>query len=344
MSAFKRKLSQWVSIEFIVMQWLIVAGFSVYIARSLYSQAGVIPTTIAVILAMFAYTFFITWRQIRAQRAVAWNTKGFEILKRNHYGDALENEEALAYFDKALKLDPQSMRAWFGKSVVFVRMGRFTESIEICGRILALYPHDVTVLTFKGRALLLLRRFDEARAVLESALRIDAKNAETLNLMVITLIRLRRYDDALDNAIYALTLFPKDPRFWHYQASLLCDDLHRYDEALAACDEAISRDVTLPNLWAIKGDALRALGQEPEAIANYSHVLSLPCSEFFGWSARGRALMGLRRYEEALTAYEQALAIQTITPMTWRKKAEVLRALGREVEAQEADQRAEDLE
>jgi tetratricopeptide (TPR) repeat protein len=233
-----------------------------------------------------------------------WNTRGFEILKRNHYEDALENEEALAYFDKALKLDPQSMRAWFGKSVVFVRMGRVTESIEICGRILALYPHDVTVLTFKGRALLLLRRFDEARAVLESALRIDAKNAEKLNLMVITLIRLRRYDDALDNAIYALTLFPKDPHFWHSQASLLCDDLHRYDEALSACDEAISRDVTLPNIWAIKGDALRALGQEPEAIANYSHVLSLPCSDFFGWTARGRALMGLRRYEEALAAYD----------------------------------------
>ncbi|MGE5334751.1 MAG: tetratricopeptide repeat protein, partial [Nitrososphaerota archaeon] len=319
----------------------------VSIPVSFFLREGNTPATLVVILALIAYIGYVgytIWAGMRVRRAVAWTAKGVELLNLNRYEDVLTNEEALANFEKALTLNPQSMRAWFGKGIALVRLGNFTESIEICDRVLASYPHDALVLTVKGRALLRLQRFNEALAVLESALRIDAENAESLDLIIITLIRLRRYDEALDNVTYALTVFPADPYFWHNRASLLSDDLKRYDEALAVCDAAISRGVTLPNMWAIKGDALRALRQETEAIAAYMHVLTLSCSDFYDWTARGRALMGLRRYDEALAAYDKALAIQSISVRTWRKKAEVLRALGREAEAQEAEQRAEALE
>lgn len=116
--------------------------------------------------------------------------QGIEPLKLNSYEEVLTNERALANFDQALKLNPQSVSAWFGKGVVFVRLGCYTESIEICGRVLVYYPHDAKVLTIKGSALLDLQRFNEALADLESALRVDAENAESLKLMAITLIRL----------------------------------------------------------------------------------------------------------------------------------------------------------
>lgn len=344
MPAPKRQRPKWLSSIFAALQLLLLLGVLVYFVVSGFLQEGITLNALVVALALIAYIAYVVWRGVRARRAVVWNNKGFELLKLNHYENVQENEEALAHFVHALKLNPQDMSAWFGKGAALSRLERFAEALEICDRVLVIYPRDANVLTIKGRALLRLQRFNEALAVLESALRIDATNAESLNLIIITLVRLRRFNEALDNATYAVTLYPKDPSFWYNRASLLSDDLKRYDEALTACDAAISSGAALPNLWAIKGDALRALGQETEAIANYEHVLTFPCSDFFDWSARGQALMGLRRNDEALAAYDEALTIQTITPMTWRKKAEVLRALGREDEALEAEQRAEELE
>ena len=79
--------------------------------------------------------------------------------------------------------------------------------------------------------------------------------------------RLKRYDEALADYHHAQELDPAEPLIWNNIASVLCQDLQRYDEALAVCDEALARGIAIAGIWAIKGDALHALGREAEAQA-----------------------------------------------------------------------------
>lgn len=338
MSAPMRGRPKWLSKILLALQWLILLGGSAFIAVMLFVQTGASSTTIAVTLALIAYIVYFIWRQTRIRRAVAWNNKGFELLRLKRY------EEAQESFNQALKLNPQFMRAWYGTGLCYMWLEHYTEALLLFDRVLTFFPNDPYVLQSKANTLFSQLRTHEALAVATKSLSILEQNEAAWNIKTLALIRLNCYEEALADLNRALTWFPTFDKYWHNQASLLYDDLHRYDEALAVCNEAISRGVALAVMWAIKGDVLRALGQQEDAIAAYRHALELATNDVFGWSARGRALMGFRRYDEALAAFDEALALTKTSHLTWRKKAEVLRALDRGDEAREAEQRADELD
>ncbi|HEU4781886.1 MAG TPA: tetratricopeptide repeat protein, partial [Ktedonobacterales bacterium] len=160
----------------------------------------------------------------------------------------------------------------------------------------------------------------------------------------VALSRLKRHEEALAAYDQALTFEPMNPLVWNNKASTLCKDCKRYDEALSVCDEALAHGVSIAGIWAIKGDALHALGRDSEARAAFETVLTFPTDDFLSWASTGSALDGLGRFDDALAAFETALTFHTDSADTWREKAEVLRALGREDEARDAEQQADELD
>jgi tetratricopeptide (TPR) repeat protein len=136
MSAPTRGRPKWLSKIFPVLQWLILPGVSVYLSVSLFSQTGATPTTIAVTLALISYIGYLIWRRIPARRAVAWNNKGFELLKLKRY------EEAQESFNQALKLNPQFMSAWYGTGLCYMWLERYTEAVELFDRVLTFFPNN----------------------------------------------------------------------------------------------------------------------------------------------------------------------------------------------------------
>src|SRR5258706_10541844 len=57
-----------------------------------------------------------------------------------------------------------------------------------------------------------------------------------------------------------------------------------------------------------RGNALKDLGRQNEAIASYDKAIALKPDYTSAISNRGNALMDLKRIEEAIASYEQALA------------------------------------
>lgn len=164
----------------------------------------------------------------------------------------------------------------------------------------------------------------------------------------------------------------RDVSYWAGLCELLLEQ-GDYEEAIAACDEAINIRRKRPQVWSDRADALFALGRYAEAVASYNQALdrgdsrnsrrltrrcaaeielghyepaldscdrALAEDRDWGsqsparaWYYRGLALEGSNQAALALEAYEQALSL---TPDDWRISAQRCRLLSELGEAEAA--------
>jgi tetratricopeptide (TPR) repeat protein len=82
-------------------------------------------------------------------------------------------EEAIAYYDKALAIDPNDVDALNYKGAALYRQGKHQEAITYFDKALAIDPNYVPALTYKGIYVYDLERYDEAIAYYDKALAID---------------------------------------------------------------------------------------------------------------------------------------------------------------------------
>ena len=77
--------------------------------------------------------------------------------------------EALDCFDKALAINPQIERAWWGKGLVLLKLGRLDESLAAFDQASAVNPSGTGPLNSKAAALFNAARFQEAMMCYERA-------------------------------------------------------------------------------------------------------------------------------------------------------------------------------
>ena len=80
-----------------------------------------------------------------------------------------------------------------------------------------------------------------------------------------------------------------------------------------------------------------------EAVAAYDDALALDPMNAAAWYSTGNALGALGRYEEALQSFEESIRIFPKSPSPWYSKYMALRSLGRAQEAHEAWSTYKDL-
>jgi tetratricopeptide (TPR) repeat protein len=89
------------------------------------------------------------------------------------------NEEAIASYDRALKVKPDEHEAWYNRGVSLADIGRYNEAIASYDRALKVKPDYHEAWNNRGIALSYLGRYNEAIASFDKALQImpDAPNA-----------------------------------------------------------------------------------------------------------------------------------------------------------------------
>ncbi len=109
--------------------------------------------------------------------------------------------------------------------------------------------------------------------------------------------------------------------------------LDKYEEAIAAYDQALQIKPDLHEAWYNRGIAIDNLGRHEEAIAAYDQALQIKPDYYEAWNNRGSALFHLGRYEEVIVACDQALQIKPDFYEAWNNRGIALRQLGRNEEA-----------
>lgn len=66
--------------------------------------------------------------------------------------------EAIAYFNKALDVNPNYAFALIGKGIVLVKLGKYGESIQVLDKALSIIPQNVNALNYKKIAVNALKK------------------------------------------------------------------------------------------------------------------------------------------------------------------------------------------
>jgi len=120
-----------------------------------------------------------------------------------------ELEDAIQYFDLALRLDPNFMDAWIKRGYCFFHLGNYSQAI----------------LSY------------------DKALAIDPTNTEAWNLKALAYYRMKNYDKAIECVDRVIDLDPNDGMAWYNKACYLSLAL-RVEEAIDALKKAIEIDVS----------------------------------------------------------------------------------------------------
>jgi len=129
---------------------------------------------------------------------------------------------------------------------------------------------------------------------------------------------------------------------WLIEGAILMN-LRRYEEALAAYEQAIRLDPNFARAYNGKGLTLNSLKRYEEAIAAFEQAIRLDPNNAEAYNFKGIALNSLKRYEEALAALEQAIRLDPNNALVYSFKGLTLYDLKRNQEAEQAFEKARQL-
>ena len=208
--------------------------------------------------------------QAEEQPANYWSNQGGSLCALGKY------DEALAYFDKALALEPRYAHAWSNKGVALYSLGRNEEALQC----------------------------------FENALNIDSSDAMAWGNAGNVLSTLGRHEDAIRSCDRALALEPRDPTTWNNKGNAH-HALGRYEEAIACYDRAVAADPRDARGWYNKGGSLRALGRHSEAVQSYAKSLAINPHSASACYSKAESEYALEQWREAAGSYTKFLELKS---------------------------------
>jgi tetratricopeptide (TPR) repeat protein len=251
-------------------------------------------------------------------------------------GDTLHElkrfEEALASYDRALKLRPDYAEALANRGNTLHELKQFEEALASYDGALKLRPRYAEALSNRGNTLHELKRFEEALASYDGALKLRLDYAEALSNRGTTLRAMKRFEEALASYDGALKLRPDYAEALSNRGNTLYE-LKRFEEALASYDRAVKLRPDYAEALSNRGTTLHELKRFEEALASYDGALKLRPDYAEALSNRGSTLDELKRFEEALASYDRAVELRPDFAEPLSNRGNTLRAMKRPEEA-----------
>ena len=155
-----------------------------------------------------------------------------------------QNDEAIAWYQEALGIDPEFAPAHVGTGATLFALERYGEAFESLARALSLEIDAETAATahyLVGRTLQALERMAEATAHFEAAVEHDPEHFEALDHLALWRFGQREYEVALDLYRVQATLDPNNATV-HANIGVTLYFLGRHKEALEALEQVLRLD------------------------------------------------------------------------------------------------------
>ncbi len=215
----------------------------------------------------------------------------------------------LSIWTDTLAKCPDNARAHYNLGSLLYQQGETPEAIAHFERALRISSDYAEAHYNLGLALARLGRLSEAVGQWEQAVRIKPDYAEAHNNLAAALPRLSRLPEAVQHGEQALRIHPDDPEA-HNNLGVVLAQLGRMQEAVGHWEQAlrIKSDYAEAHVnWAL---ALVKMGRPNDAIRHYEEALRLRPDDVQTHYNLGIALEKAGRVPEALQHYEQALRLR----------------------------------
>jgi Flp pilus assembly protein TadD len=173
-----------------------------------------------------------------------------------------------------------------------------------------------------GAAAFTSGNFDAARVAFEQALAKNPNDADAMNNLGQTLVRLGKSAEAIGRFERAIALAP-DKSAFHFNLAHAAGQLGQWDRAIAEYREASK---LFPDDYATQynlGMALHQKGDERAAITEFQKAISLAPGEPSFHLSLGMSLERVGRVAEAVTEYKKYLEMEPSAPEAAKLKAHV---------------------
>jgi tetratricopeptide (TPR) repeat protein len=259
-------------------------------------------------------------------QAQAWFYQGLQQAKS---GDLLG---ALAFYNQATKLEPESHEYWFNQGLTLFHLQRFEEAIAAYDHAVTLKPDFYQAWYNRGGILGEFGDFEQAITSFDKAIEFKSDYQEAWSSRGLAMLKLGLIWEAISSYDQALNLQHQDQETWYYRgvALAVCE---QYEDAIASYDRALDIQPDYQEVWIDRGVVLFNLNRWLEAIESWDQALSIQSDFYLAWYNRGIALENLGRREEAITSYKQAISIKSDFHLAWYNQAVALFYLNRFSEA-----------
>jgi tetratricopeptide (TPR) repeat protein len=200
--------------------------------------------------------------------AEAHNNLGVLLTRKGSF------DQAMTHFRRATELKPDYAQAHYNLGGIFSRQGRWDEAIAEWQRTIQSNPEFVDAHNLLGMALARKGRLDEAIAQWRKAEEVDPGDAEVCNNLGSALVRLGRLDEAIAQLRTALEVRP-DYVQAHYALGVALVQTGRFDEAIAHWRRALELKPDYPEAHYSLGRTLYLRGGTAEAMAHWREALRI---------------------------------------------------------------------
>lgn len=252
-------------------------------------------------------------------KADYWYKRALDASGKGDYKDAL------ASYDKAIKINPDNSVYWDGKAALLASLSikqknpaylndsvhAYNKAIELYNKSINKNPTDFNLYYYRGLAL------SSKAFLLQSKINI-AQNKENATACL---------EEAIRSYNQAVEINPKYLTAWK-NIGIDLYLLGRYNESLKAYDKALEIDQNYGLAWYNKGLALHKLGKYNESIQAYDKALRIFPENAAIWYSKGNSLLSLGNYDGAIDCYEQAIRLNQSYAEAWYKKGMAYQELG----------------
>ncbi len=201
--------------------------------------------------------------------------------------------------------------------------GQHEDARDAYEQITRLFPDDPIFYERLGNTLLRLQRFDEAVQTITKAINLDQHNASFYVSKARVLVQQKQWGNALAVYKQAMELNVRDFSACQEMGDVL-SELGNFQEALSAYEKAIHlsplKAPQLFQLYMSKAKIFTLLEQNSDALLAYEKARQLQPRNAQLHVLMGTLLASDGQYRDALDAYEKAIELEPDNAQFWRRK------------------------
>ncbi len=222
----------------------------------------------------------------------------------------------------------ESAGALLEQALVHHEAGDYAAAIIAYEKLLAAYPEDVNGLTNFGLLHLHHRHPEKTIPLIRKSLTHYAKQPQALVDLATALRQTGELIEAMIAVDRALQLQPNFAEALEERAMTLLA-LKRYDDAIETCKKLLLAKPNYAYAYNMMGFAQHSSGQFEKAVASYDRVLALAPDSAEILSDKGASLLGLKRFDEALACFDRAVALNAQIADIHNNRGNAFKELGR---------------
>jgi predicted O-linked N-acetylglucosamine transferase (SPINDLY family) len=278
------------------------------------------------------------------QKALKLNPqdKSIRLNLAKAFSDQGMDKEALPHFKMSTEVMPGNANAWIGLGKTLANLNKEHDAVDCYDKALSIDNRLVGGWSNKAFALFKLEKYQDSLNCYDEVIALEPNNPIAWSEKGAVLHALQRYEEAIFNYDKAITINPSLAAAFLNKGAAL-KELKRNQEALSLCKTALNLDPNMPEAWLNAGINFRELKQFDNATYHLDQALKLNPKLANNWSSKGLVLHELKRRQEALHHFDRAIELNPNYAEAWNNRGLTLNELRRYEEALNSFDRAIEL-